>query len=445
MMLADLIASRLAQPDRDINHILAYGQSLPCDGEGSPLLPSRPRHDTLMLGQSVHSARRQGESWEPIGAPRLRPLITTVQNVNTGQRLDTVLSGQAVTVGGETALETALNEWRGRALASGHAKIGVNRLLGSSCGVGGQSVESLMRDAAPNLFQQLRQCALSAQAAAHAIGQNYGITALLLLHDEANNLEKNGISGDIATYKTLLRRFCADFYADAESVTGQGTRPLIFTYQTGGAFAIDGNEIAQAQLELTLESPGIVMVAPVYSLPHTQSGRLDANGYRWLGAQFGKVMHRVLDTGQIFRPTHPIIAKCQDTTVTVAFSVPVPPLAWGNPIPSQFHSTVQNRGFAARDELGEIPIVSVEIDGPESVRIALSRRPEGKAVLAYASATTGGRGCLHDSDREMSAARYQIMHSPPDGFETPAALLEGKPYQLVNWCAAFTIKIGCAT
>lgn len=442
MQLADLTATRLALPDRDINHVLAYGQSLSCGWDGWPILTRHPRHDTLMLGQSVHPARHDAETWQPIGALRLRPLIATLQNVQTGQLLDNTPSGQVVTAVGETVLETALNEWRGRALASGDATIGANRLLASSCGVGGRSIESLMKDAAPNLFQRLRQCALSGQNAAHAIGQTYAITALLLLQGEANNLALDGASAAALTYKALLRRFCDDFLAEVEEITAQGTRAVIFTYQTGGAYASDGNDIPQAQLELALESPGIVMVAPVYPLPHTRSGHLDANGYRWLGAQFGKVMHRVLNTGQIFRPTHPIIARCQDTTITVAFAVPVPPLVWGHPIPSNPDATIQNRGFTARDELGDIPIVSVEIDAPATVRIQVARKPQGRALLAYASAATGGRGCLHDSDNDMSATRYHVTPPLSDGFQTPAPALEGKPYPLMNWCSAFTIKIG---
>lgn len=71
---------------------------------------------------------------------------------------------------GETVLETALNEWRGRSLDSGDATIGANRLLASSCGVGGRSLEKLMKDAKPNLFQRLRQCSLAGQRAAQAIG-----------------------------------------------------------------------------------------------------------------------------------------------------------------------------------------------------------------------------------------------------------------------------------
>lgn len=183
------------------------------------------------------------------------------------------------------------------------------------------------------------------------------------------------------------------------------------------------------------------MVAPVYPLPHTPSGHLDANGYRWLGAQFGKVMHRVLTTGQIFLPTHPVIATCQNTILAVTFAVPVPPLAWGNPFPSHPTDNVLNRGFVVQDEGGSVSIVSVEIQDDDTVHIELARPPQGQATLASASAATGGRGCLHDSDNAQSAARYHITPRLTGGFQTPAPTLEDGPYPLMNWCVASTIRI----
>jgi hypothetical protein len=67
----------------------------------------------------------------------------------------------------------------------------------------------------------------------------------------------------------------------------------MFMYQTGGAYASDDQAIAQAQLDTALRMPGCYMVAPSYPVT-AKGGHLDANGYRWLGAQFGKVMHHVL-------------------------------------------------------------------------------------------------------------------------------------------------------
>lgn len=96
MQLADLTATRPARPDRDINHVPAHGQSMSSGWDGWTILSRSPRHDTLMLGQSVHPARNDTESWNPIGAPRLRPLSATLQDVQTGQLLGATPNGQAV-------------------------------------------------------------------------------------------------------------------------------------------------------------------------------------------------------------------------------------------------------------------------------------------------------------------------------------------------------------
>ena len=435
---------KLARPTFGINHILAYGQSLSCGWDGWPILSATPRHDSLMLGQSVHPRDHEAPSWFPVGPPRFHPLIATMQTLGSGHPLETGQPGSGDTAVGETILETALNEWRGRALAAGDASIGLRRLLASSCGMGSRSIEELSAQADPNLFQRLRHCAETARDAAHTIGQSYGIVALVLLQGEANNLALGTASADAKSYASHLRDLCADFRADAHTVTSCPSPPAIFTYQTGGAYATDANPIPQAQLNAALESPAFVMVSPVYYLPHTPSGRLDANGYRWLGAQFGKVMHRVLDRGEIFRPTHPIHAWCDDARVTIAFHVPAPPLVWGHPYPGNPSANIVNRGFVVSDDLGEIPIVSVQLIGPETLQIDLERPPSGSTVVRYASAATAGRGCLHDSDPDQSFTRYTINPKARTGFQTPAPELEGKPHALPNWCAAFTLKTAAA-
>jgi hypothetical protein len=439
-----LTPQTLTRPNCGINHVLAYGQSLSCGWDGWPLLTLTPRHDSLMLGESVHPRSHESPDWQPMGAPRFHPLVAIAQIPGTAELLQAGQPGPDKIVVGETILETALNEWRGRALSSGHATIGRNRLLASSCGVGGRSIEDLSPQASPNLFKRLRLCAEAARKAANAVGQSYGITAMLFLQGESNNLAIDGASNDPSYYTAIFRDLCQEFRALSATTASQPTVPVIFTYQTGGAYATASNPIPQAQLDIALEVPSIVLVSPVYYLPHTPSGHLDANGYRWLGAQFGKIMHRVLDCGEIFRPTHPIHAWCEGPRITIAFHVPSPPLAWGHPIPGNPSAAIPNRGFVVHDDLGEVPIISVELTGPETIRIELSRPPSGQAVLAYASAATGGRGCLHDSDSDQAATRYTIVPRGDSGFQTTAPEFEGKPYELRNWCAAFTKKVAAS-
>jgi hypothetical protein len=101
----------------------------------------------------------------------------------------------------------------------------------------------------------------------------------------------------------------------AVGVAGQQNQPIMFTYQTGGAYASDTQSMPQAQPELALEMPNWFLVAPVYPLIDKPTGHLDANSYRWLDAQFGKVMHRVLTVGEDWKPSHPLRAIVEGISV----------------------------------------------------------------------------------------------------------------------------------
>ena len=430
-------ASAAAGPVWDINHVLAYGQSLSNGWDGWPVLSDTPRTDSLMLGRSVHGTNPASSEWQPIGPPEFSPLVATVHIIQATSEDPTV----PVFALGETVLETALHLWRGRMLKGGHGTSGHHRLLASSCGVGGQSLEALSKGNSSGYYERLASCAAAGLRAAEASDLTYGITALLLLQGESNSWGGPGITSDRNAFKRMIQRLREDFQADVVTRIARQTRPpIIFTYQTAAAYANESVSIGQAQLELALEDPGFVMVAPAYGLTGTPSGHLDANGYRWLGAHFGRVMHRVLDKGEIWRPLHPMhVATCA-TELTIAFHVPHPPLLWGHPIPGQTAFEIPDRGFTVSDADGLIPIHSVELASPVSVRIMLSRPPGSRAELRYASKRTYGIGSLCDSDPDVADCVY-TFDPTKQGFQANLPDLVGRPYKLTNWCVGFAIPI----
>ena len=438
--------ARFARPDRDVNHVLAYGQSLAVGYEGWPALSLAQPYDSLMLGDSVRSLREATPHWRPTGEAGLRPLRATVQDLASGALL-TAEQVMALPRGagalGETVLEGALNGWRARQLAGG-AVAGRRRLLASACGVGGRTLEALSKGAAPDLFNRLRECVDVARMTAVADGLSYGVVALLFLQGEHNNWGLNGGTAAAAAYKALLRRFHDDAVADlAVAIARQPEPPAIFLYQTGGAYASETQSVPQAQLECALEMPGCFMVAPSYPVTE-KGGHLDANGYRWLGAQFGKVLHRVLTLNEAWRPLHPVRAERAGREVRVAFHVPVPPLRWGRPIVGRRFVDPADRGFTVLDAAGPIPIVDVRLDAPDAVRITLGRDPHGTATLRYADKGHAGRGALHDSDAEIAPDCY--VYDPATGHDPKADIpeLAGRPYPLMNWCVAFAIPLAPA-
>jgi hypothetical protein len=435
--------AHLARPVRDVNHVLCYGGSLAQGYGGWPALSLRQPHDSLMLGDSVRPLREDAASWQPVGEPAFRPLVATVQDLGTGVLLApgqvAGLPPEAVP-GGETVLEAAVNFWRARLLAAG-GTAGQQRVLASACGVGGRTLAALSKGARPHLFNRLRGCARLARDVAADAGLSYGIAALLVLEGEADATADTDTEAGAAAHTALLRRLYDDAVAElAVGIAAQDERPAMFLYQAGGAHATEANRLAQAQLDCALDLPGCVLVAPAYPLTE-RGGLLDANGYRWLGAQFGKVMHRVLTLGETWRPLHPLGAEVFGKRLTVRFHVPVPPLQWGKPIVGQNFVDPQQRGFTVLDAAGAISIMSVDLDGPDTVAIVLARAPQGATTVRYADRRHAGRGALHDSDAEAAMDPY--VFDPTTGHAPRANLkpLVGRAYPLVNWCVAFAVPV----
>ena len=437
--------TRCARPEWGINHVLAYGQSLSSGWEGWPALSTAPRLDNLMLGKSVRPAGESTPAWAPVGEPMFRPLLATVQDIATGAPITAAQVAQAAPDApllGETVLEGALNHWRARMLQdAGVVTDSAHLLLASSCGVGGRGIEELSRNATPDLFNRMRDCARRARDTARAWRRSYGIAAIILLQGEHNNWGINGSTSDRDTYKALLRRLYADIIVDvAAGIAGQTAPPAMFMHQVGGAYASADNAIPQAQLETALELPTCFLAAPIYPVTD-KGGHLDANGYRWIGAQFGKVMHRVLSRGEDWRPLHPLRATRDGDAIDVVFHVPRPPLAWGRPYAWHEARDIPDRGFAVFDERGPVPIADVALVGGANVRITPTRPVGAQARVRYADAAHSGRGSLHDSDAEVAEDKYEF--TPGAGHWATAAIAElmGKPYPLMNWCVAFAIDV----
>ena len=435
---------RLTQPAAGLNHVIAYGQSLSTGWEGWPALSLRPRDDSLMLGRSVRPASESAPRFEPVGGPSLHPLAATVQDIVTGTLLTEAqvagLPGGSAALG-ETVLEGAVGAYRSLLLAERGMAALPARVLASACGVGGRTLEALSRGAQPDLFNRLRDCAALARQAAAEEGQGYQVLALLLLQGENNSWALDGGTADRATYRALLVRLYHDMVAElALGIAGQAAPPALFTYQTGGAYASDELGVAMAQLDVALGLPGCFMAGPAYPVTD-KGGHLDANGYRWLGAQFGKVMHHVLTLGEAWQPLYPRAAVLEGRIVRARFAVPVAPLAWGRPFAGRRPVDVPDRGFTVSDADGVVPVQEVALTGPDSLAATLARPVRGPATLRYADRRHGGLGALHDSDPAVARDSYEFDLRTGHDAAAEVAGLVGRPYPLMNWCVAFNIPV----
>jgi len=439
--------TEVARPIWDYNHFMEYGQSLSTGFEGWPALSRTPKYGNVMLGESVRPASKTAGAFTPIGGPILTPLKAVVQDLATGATVltDAEVAGLApgagnegeCTVVGMTNMSKKLHNQRAQ------QENDTSRTFVASCsGVAGQPIERLMKGDSTNRWLRLTQIAAKVKAAAQAESKSYGIVAVTFLQGEFNYSTNWGGVATKDEYKAKL----ATLYSDVESevvsaIAGQQQPPLFLTYQTGASYTRDTNDLAigMAQWELAEERENWVMATPVYPYPD-KGGHLTANGYRWVGKQFAKVWHRVVEQGQNWKPLSPLQAQIKGREVLLSLHVPHPPLVFDKPIVGRTPTDYPSKGFSALDDSGDIGVLSASIVADCVVRLRLARDPVGPVFIRYAdSAHHQGNGCLRDSDPTMSDDVYEYTAGTGQYADENIPSLVGKPYPLHNWCIAFHI------
>lgn len=434
-----------ARPVWTYNHVLSYGQSLSNGWEGWPRLSKTQPHDNLMVGDAVHPSSESSSTWSSTGTAAFNALVAKVHSGGAVVDDATVAGYSAGNAArGETVLEGALNMWRRQQLASrGLLSDSTRRLVGSACGVGGKSIEELSKGASPELFNRLRGAANAAKTLAAAASGTYGVPAILWLQGEHNSAGWSG-TGDKATYKALCETLQQDVIADiATTIAGQSAPPAFFCYQVGGTYTSDTLELSipQAQLECAQEFQDWYLVAPSYPVTD-KAGHLDPNGYRWLGMQFGKVLHQVLDLGRGWLPLHPIQATWRGSEVLIDFHVPQPPLQFQAAYSVLTATTYAAKGFRVTDDDGAVTISAVDIVSDACVRLTLARTLADNPFVWYGSKTThNGNGNLCDSDPTIASADYEYASGTGQYAGADIVALKDNPYPLWNWCVLFRMAI----
>lgn len=446
---AELIAAAnhtAARPVWQFNHVIAYGQSLSSGWEGWPALSVSAHHDSLMIGASVNGTNESGAVWLPAGEAAFRPLTATVvSKAPNGQLLadDEVAALQPGNIAlGETVLEGALHYWRSRQWALRATRGGegfAGSFVASSCGVGGRSIEQLSLGASPALFERPRMAAQAGKRLADNAAASYGVAALVLLEGENNSVGTNGTE-DRGEYVRLSAALQADFNREiVAEIAGQDRSPAVFTHQVSGIYVRDSNvmSIPMAQLDCAYGLPDWFLVAPSYPVTE-KGGHLDPNGYRWLGQQFGKVMHKVLDLGEGWKPVHPLRTTVRGRQVLVDFHVPHPPLVFSPCYVRTKPTSFADGGFSVTDDDGKVGVVAAAVVAETCVLLVLDREPGANPVISYGDQTNhGGYGNLRDSDPTMATSVYEYRESSGQYPGANIPELIGKPYPLWNWSVVF--------
>ncbi len=274
-----------------------------------------------------------------------------------------------------------------------------------------------------------------AKRTADSLRMRYSVFAVTWMQGEANAAGKMNrwdsaltLSQAIETYKEDLVRLKNDYQKDIRFITGQKKAIPFFTYQTAGNLA------GMAQIEACDEQKDMFMVGPTYMLPNAENSHyfsrdklvhgdgihLTADGERWLGELFGKVMRKVVIEGKNWQPLRPVKAwyKKAEHAVFIRFHVPEPPVVIDTGfLPKQEESL----GFSIyNDKSGKYVIRKVEVVEKDLLKISLAAPADGAApsLVSYGLLSKAA-----DISQPVKAVRYGVKGK--DGHESIEIIFEG--------------------
>jgi hypothetical protein len=418
--------------DFDYNHLMWTGQSLSNGSDSLVPLSTNALHGNVMIGSSV--------GFYPHREKTFMPLKTYKPE---GRNMENPVFGAA--------------NYLGKLYADRNGP--PRAIVASSTGTAGLSIEELTKggpwwELEDDWKQQARKSkwyrwGLMPAAVRHgkeiadALGKSYGVIALCWVQGESNY---GGVNNRVTTkegYKKKLKDYRNNFIKECvKGIAGQKGLPAFVTYQTGGAYSSDYNGLAigMAQWELTLEEPGCYLATPVYPVVD-YGGHLTSNGYRWMGAYFGKVLGKTLLERQDWKPLSPRRLSLDGRTIAIDFHVPEPPLVFDGVYVGSKKEDLPNKGFMVIDTFGEVPILSLRIVLDTIVEIVCARDFVGPVYVRYAGKEKfDGNGNLRDSDPAVAEDVYVFEPGAPNRPDENIAELVGKPYPLHNWSIAFYLE-----
>ena len=444
----DEINTRIARPVYDYNILITDGQSLSNGTEGWAAL-SKDIRATLninMLGDSVRPKNENGSIFTPLNGAEIRSARAVVQDLIAPPDGGNLMTDEAVAAlprgannFGETVDIGAMWMWREMQLQFRGVVTDERKIVAVNCGVGGQIIEHLSKGHSWGFYNRIISAVTQIKAIAETEGKTCGVVGFLYLGNEYNYDSTKGGATDRAEYRALLRKLIDDVITDTTAITGQTEPPLTVLYQTSGSWTRDSTNmsIGEAQLDICAADANVMMASPAYAVTD-KGGHLDANGYRWLGMQFGKVLHRAIDRRQNWRPLQPLSVTLSGTFLRADFLVWSPPLQFRSCYVGSSPTTYAAKGFRVTDDAGDVPVTRVDIVADTVVDITLGRETTGDVYLWYASQTgSNGNGNLFDSDTTVAVANYEFHEGTGQYPESNIPELVNRPYPLNNPCVAF--------
>ncbi len=391
----------------DINHFLFYGQSLSVGGQGLPVLTTEQPYNNVTFSGGPRADLDEVYAFKPLvedDDPAPDGFIDRGETPSSS-------AGNMVTRLIEIENDRPYTQSR-------------YNLLVSTAGHGGWKIDELNKESF--WYQQYVLSHIQGgYDVAKTLGKAYEFQAIGWLQGEADI--DSAETKD--SYIEDLKKLRADIEADAKLIVGQVQNIPLITYQMAWK-SKTSSKIPLALLEASEEDPFIYLATPMYHFPY-QSDKVHLTniGYSWLGHYFGRVFKRVVYDSVEWKPTSPKAFIRNGTIIDIEFNVPEPPLV----IDKQTLGEISNAGFLILDDSKtSVTINSVQLTGPEQVRIVLDTNPIGALTIRY--------GLDHSSsiiDQNIAdGAGGQLRDSSHNVWSN-----DGLDYPLWNWCVIFEKEI----
>lgn len=332
-----IISSCTSKKIAQVNHVIHMGQSLAGGEESLPIVTDTINHKgNLMFAMGTRTW--DGTYFPDVPEKRhdslfqFKPLFPKVKGII-----------------GETIANGLCDHFTSTSRIGG-------KLLFSYAGQGGRMLRELnkIHDEAKDIragerwskggyYKTSINDILRAKKTAEALNLSYSVLGIIWMQGEANGTLKIDRWSEplnreefLNIYKHDLIELKQDYDNDISKVLGYSTQVPFFTYQTLG------NTAGAAQLMACDSIKDMYMVCPVYMFPMAENAtfeyygnyrhgdiiHLTADGQRWLGEQFGKVMKRVIIDKEDWQPLRPIKSYLSKNKkdIFVEFKTPRPPL-----------------------------------------------------------------------------------------------------------------------
>lgn len=226
-----------------------------------------------------------------------------------------------------------------------------------------------------------------------------------------------------------IQQLQIDYQNDFSGITGQTDPVPMFFDQISSwtAYQRATSRVPIQQLAAAKENPACIMIGACYPYVFKDSAHMTNVSYRANGAQFGKVMHRVLRLGETWLPLHCTSAVALGNEILASFHVPVEPLV----IDTSLVVSKLNNGFEVVDSGGGSLMISsvILMEDGHSVLITMSSPVPTGSLLRYAYTGTPGSWAGSGTGSSLGSARGNLRDS-----DSYVSLWNDPCY---NWCVTF--------